>query len=298
MIQSLSLTQINSMESRLKIAIQKSGRLSEKSNELLEECGISYSVGSRSLLTSAENFPLDILLLRDDDIPQYVEDGVADIGILGENVVEEMAKDIQIVKRLGFAKCKLSLAVPKEIDYTDIHYFEGKRVATSYPVILQKYLGAKGVSVDIHQISGSVEIAPSIGLADAIFDIVSTGGTLQSNGLKEVEVLMRAEAVLVGNKHLNASQQAILEELLFRIDAVLGSKGKKYVLLNAPAQQLNRIIELLPGAKSPTITPLAVDGWVAVHAVMDENDFWKIVRPLKALGAEGILVIPIEKIIP
>jgi len=286
------------MENRLKIAIQKSGRLSEKSNELLEECGISYSTASRGLLTSAENFPIDILLLRDDDIPQYVADGVADIGILGENVVEEMAKNIEIVKRLGFAKCKLSLAIPKEIEYSGIHFFQGKKVATSYPVILQKYLGLQGIQVEIHEISGSVEIAPSIGLADAIFDIVSTGGTLQSNGLKEVEILMRSEAVLVGHKHLMDEKRSILDELLFRIDAVQGSRNKKYVLLNAPVAQLNAIIALLPGAKSPTITQLAVEGWVAVHVVMNESDFWEIIRPLKALGAEGVLVIPIEKIIP
>ncbi|MEM9887516.1 MAG: ATP phosphoribosyltransferase [Bacteroidota bacterium] len=282
---------------RLRIAIQKSGRLSEKTNSLLQECGIKYSTSKRTLMTSASTFPLDLLLLRDDDIPQYVEDGVAHIGILGENVVEESNKKVEIIKRLGFSRCRMSLAIPKNVEYNNIAFFEGKEIATSYPVILQKYLDKAKVQADIHEISGSVEIAPNIGLADGIFDIVSTGGTLRSNGLKEVEILMQSEAVLIGHTHLDAVHQAVLEDLLFRLDAVMNAKNKKYVMLNAPQAKVGEIIDLLPGVKSPTIMQLASDGWVAIHAVLKEEDYWKVVRPLKSLGAEDILVMPIERIV-
>ena len=284
-------------KNRLRIAIQKSGRLSEKTNGLLQECGIKYSTSKRTLMASATTFPLDLLLLRDDDIPQYVEDGVAHIGILGENVVEECNKEVKIIKRLGFSRCRMSLAIPKNVDYTGIGFFEGKEIATSYPVVLQKYLDQAKVKADIHEISGSVEIAPNIGLADGIFDIVSTGGTLRSNGLKEVEILMQSEAVLIGGSHLNESQQGILDDLLFRMDAVMSAKNKKYVLLNAPYAKVDEIIDLLPGVKSPTVMQLAAEGWVAIHAVLKEDDYWKVVRPLKELGAEDILVMPIERIV-
>lgn len=286
------------METRLKIAVQKSGRLSEKSTQLLADCGIRFSVNKRTLIASAKAFPLDILLLRDDDIPQYVEDGVAHIGIVGENVMAETNKKVGIAKRLGFSKCRMSLAIPKELDYKNISFFEGKNIATSYPHILQQHLDAKSISADIHKISGSVEIAPNIGLAEGIFDIVSTGGTLRSNGLKEVEVVMQSEAVLIANNALSKEEQEILDDLLFRINAVQGSKGKKYVLLNAPSNQLEAIKNLLPGVKSPTVMQLAEEGWVAVHAVMNEEEFWNIIQPLKTLGAEDILVMPIEKLIP
>ncbi|MEM6700386.1 MAG: ATP phosphoribosyltransferase [Bacteroidota bacterium] len=282
---------------RLRIAIQKLGRLSEKSNDLLQECGIKYSTNKRTLMASASTFPLDLLLLRDDDIPQYVEDGIAHIGILGENVVAEKEKEVEIIKRLGFSRCRMSLAIPKNIDYQGIQYFEGKEIATSYPVILQRYLDEAKVKASIHEISGSVEIAPNIGLADGIFDIVSTGGTLRSNGLKEVEILMQSEAVLVAHKNLGAKQKELLEELIFRMDAVMNAKNKKYILLNAPYAKVDEIIALLPGVKSPTVMQLAAEGWVAIHAVLTEMDFWNIVRPLKALGAEDILVMPIERII-
>ncbi|MEM1327145.1 MAG: ATP phosphoribosyltransferase [Bacteroidota bacterium] len=284
-------------ENRLRIAIQKSGRLSEQTNHLLQECGIKYSIGKRSLMSSSRTFPLDLLLLRDDDIPQYVEDGIAHIGILGENVVEEKADNVQIIKRLGFSKCRLSLAIPKRIDYPGIQYFDGKEIATSYPVILQKYLDKAGVKVDVHEISGSVEIAPNIGLADGIFDIVSTGGTLRSNGLKEVEVLMESEAVLIATNDLATPQQQLLDELLFRMDTVMHAKDKKYVMLNAPKAKLDQVIDLLPGVKSPTVMNLADDNWVAIHAVLSEADFWKAVQPLNELGATDILVSNIERMV-
>jgi ATP phosphoribosyltransferase len=284
-------------ENRLRIAIQKSGRLSEQTNNLLQECGIKYSIGKRSLMSSSHTFPLDLLLLRDDDIPQYVEDGIADIGILGENVVEEKADNVQTIKRLGFSKCRLSLAIPKSIDYPGIQFFQGKEIATSYPVILQKYLDEAGVQVAVHEISGSVEIAPNIGLADGIFDIVSTGGTLRSNGLKEVETLMKSEAVLIATEKLAAPQQQLLNELLFRIDTVMNAKDKKYVMLNAPTTKLEAVIDLLPGVKSPTVMPLADEKWVAIHAVLSEADFWKAVQPLNELGATDILVTNIERMV-
>ena len=281
----------------LRIAIQAKGRLYEETMLLLTEAGIKLESGKRLLLLPARNFPLEVLFLRDDDIPQSVADGVADIGIVGENEYAEKKKDVLLTKRLGFSKCRLSLAIPKELDYSDISWFEGKVIATSYPEILKDFLKEKKVNADIHVITGSVEIAPSIGLSDAIFDIVSSGSTLVTNHLKEVEVLMRSEALLISNPKLPADKLAILEELIFRFDAVQMAEDKKYVLMNVPAENIDKIIEVLPGMKSPTIMPLAKEGWNSLHAVIDEKRFWDIIGKLKALGAEGILVIPIEKMI-
>lgn len=281
----------------IRLAIQKSGRLSEGSLELLKDCGISVSNGNSRLKTQAGNFPMEILFLRDDDIPQYVQDGVADIGILGQNGIAEKKKDIEEVLPLGFSRCRLSLAVPKGVDYEGPHYFEGKNIATSYPVILQKFLDEKKIKACIHEISGSVEIAPGIGLAEGICDIVSSGSTLFSNGLKEVEVIFRSEAVLVAHKNLNAEKRKILEKLLFRINAVMRSKNNKYVLLNAPNEKLKDIVAVLPGMKSPTVLPLAVEGWSSVHSVIAEDQFWEVIDKLKAAGAEGILIVPIEKMV-
>ncbi len=282
---------------KLKIAIQKSGRLSEKSLELLNECGIKLSNGDRKLRTEAKNFPMEILFLRDDDIPQYVEQGVADIGILGENEVWEKEKDVSVIEKLGFGNCRLSLAIPKDEEYTGLDYFDGKRIATSYPRILSKFFGVKGINVKIEEISGSVEIATGIGLADGIFDIVSTGSTLLMNGLKEVEVLMKSEAVLIANKKLSPEKTELLEKLLFRIKAYKNGQGRKYILLNAPNEALPKIIELLPGMHSPSILPLADKGWSSVHSVINDDDFWEVIDELKMVGAEGILIIPIEKMI-
>ena len=281
----------------LRIAIQAKGRLYEETMLLLTEAGIKLESGKRLLLLPARNFPLEVLFLRDDDIPQSVADGVADIGIVGENEYAEKKKDVLLTKRLGFSKCRLSLAIPKELDYSDISWFEGKVIATSYPEILKDFLKEKKVNADIHVITGSVEIAPSIGLSDAIFDIVSSGSTLVTNHLKEVEVLMRSEALLISNPKLPADKLAILEELIFRFDAVQMAEDKKYVLMNVPAENIDKIIEVLPGMKSPTIMPLAKEGWNSLHVVIDEKRFWDIIGKLKALGAEGILVIPIEKMI-
>ena len=281
----------------LRIAVQAKGRLFEETMLLLSESGIKLDSGKRILLLPARNFPLEVLFLRDDDIPQTVADGVADIGIVGENEHAEKKKNVTLIKRLGFSKCRLSLAIPKEIVYTDITWFEGKIIATSYPEILKDFLKEKNVKADIHVITGSVEIAPSIGLSDGIFDIVSSGSTLITNHLKEVEVLMKSEALLIANPNLSAEKQAILDELLFRIDAVKLAEDKKYVLMNVPTQNIDKIIEVLPGMKSPTIMPLAKEGWNSLHAVIDEKRFWDIIGKLKALGAEGILVIPIEKMI-
>lgn len=283
--------------SKLKIAIQKSGRLSEKSLELLKECGIKFSNGDRKLKTEAKNFPIEILFLRDDDIPQYVEQGVADIGILGENEVWEKEKNIKVIEKLGFANCKLSLAIPKDEKYTGLSFFNNKKVATSYPKILQKFFKEKGISVEIEEIGGSVEIAPGIGLADAIFDIVSTGSTLLMNGLKEVEIVTLSEAVLIGNNNLSTDKLKILEKLLFRIKAVRNSSENKYILLNAPNESIPHIISVLPGMKSPTILPLAEKGWSSIHSVVKEDEFWDIIEQLKNLGAQGILVVPIEKMV-
>ena len=283
--------------SKLKIAIQKSGRLSEKSLELLKDCGIKISTSNRKLRTESPNFPIEVLFLRDDDIPQYVEQGVADIGILGENEVWEKDKDVAQIRQLGFAACKLCLAIPKDELYTDLNYFQDKKIATSYPKILQNYFDENNINVKIEEIGGSVEIAPSIGLANAIFDIVSTGSTLLTNGLKQVETVVESEAVLISNKNLNIEKQAILDRLLFRIESVKQSSENKYILLNAPNAKLNEIIALLPGMKSPTILPLAEEGWSSIHTVIKEDTFWDIIEQLKTLGAEGILVLEIEKMI-
>jgi ATP phosphoribosyltransferase len=282
---------------KLKIAIQKSGRLSEESLRLLKDCGINVNNGISKLKTEADNFPLEIFFLRDDDIPQYIEDGVADIGIVGENVVLEKNKEVKTIEKLGFGKCRLSLAFPKEKNYRSIKDLNGLRVATSYSTILNKYLKQQKVKAEIHEISGSVEIAPGIGLADAICDLVSTGSTLLSNGLKEVEVILRSEAVLIANKKLNKEKTELLNKLLFRIKALRSAKSNKYILLNAPNKKLDAICKILPGMKSPTILPLAEKGWSSVHSVVEENQFWEIIENLKLNGAQGILVVPIEKMI-
>ena len=283
--------------SKLKIAIQKSGRLSEKSLDLLKSCGIQLSNGDRKLKAESKNFPIEVLFLRDDDIPQYVEQGVADIGILGENEVWEKDKDVTTIKKLGFATCKLSLAIPKDEEYFGLEYFNNKKVATSYPKILSKFFTEKNISVEIEVIGGSVEIAPGIGLANAIFDIVSTGSTLLMNGLKEVEVVTSSTAVLIANRKLNKEKQQILDKLIFRIDAVRAADENKYILLNAPESAVNSISAILPGMKSPTILPLSEPGWVSIHSVVKEDEFWDVIDQLKILGAEGILVVPIEKMV-
>ena len=285
------------MSIRLKIALQKSGRLSDDSKQLLKECGINIRNGKNTLVAPSTNFPLDVLYLRDDDIPQYVEDGTADIGILGENVVYEYEREVDVVRRLGFAGCRLSLAIPKGVEYSDVQWFAGKKVATSYPNITRRFLEERGVSVDIHTISGSVEIAPNIGLADGICDIVSSGSTLFSNGLKEVEKILQSEAVMIRYRELGAEKAAILEKLLFRINAVLAAKNSKYIILNAPNEKVSAIAGLLPGMRSPTVVPLAQAGWSAMHSVIAEDAFWSVIDELRAAGAEGILVAPIEKMI-
>lgn len=281
----------------LRIAVQSKGRLYEDTIQLLQEAGIKLNNKKRTLLVPASNFPLEFLFLRDDDIPESVATGVADIGIVGENEYVEKGKGAEIVKRLGFSKCRLSLAIPKDEDYKDVKWFEGKKIATSYPVILQQFLDANKIKSAIHVINGSVEVAPSIGLADAIFDIVSSGGTLVSNRLKEVEVAMKSEALLIGAKDLSAEKKEILEELIFRIEAIQAAEGKKYLLMNAPQDKLDEIIAILPGMRSPTVTPLATEGWSSIQSVVEEKRFWEIISKLKALGAEGILVLPIEKMI-
>ena len=281
----------------LRIAVQAKGRLYDETMSFLEEADIKLSATKRTLLVQSSNFPLEVLFLRDDDIPQTIASGVADIGIVGENEYAEKKEDAEIVKRLGFSRCRLSLAIPKDIEYTGIQWFEGKKIATSYPVILSDYLQAQKVHADIHVITGSVEVSPGIGLADAIFDIVSSGSTLVSNRLKEVEVIMQSEALLIGNRHLCAEKQEILKELLFRMDAVKTAEDKKYVLMNAPKEKVEEIVSILPGMKSPTVMPLAQEGWCSVHTVLDEKRFWEIINKKKNLGAEGILVLPIEKMI-
>ncbi len=281
----------------LRIAVQSKGRLFEETMTLLQEADIKISPKKRILLEQASNFPIEVLFLRDDDIPQSVANGVADLGIVGENEYVERNEDAEIVRRLGFSKCRLSLAIPKDVDYPGLKWFEGRKVATSYPGILKQFMDKNGVKTDIHVITGSVEIAPGISLADAIFDIVSSGSTLVSNSLKEVEVVMKSEALLIGNKNLSEEKKAILEELLFRIEAVKAAEDKKYVLMNAPTDKLKEIIDVLPGMKSPTIMPLAQEGWSSVHTVLDQKCFWDIIGKLKSLGAEGILVLPIEKMI-
>ena len=281
---------------KLKIAIQKSGRLHEDSMRLLKECGIDISNGGNKLKAAAANFPLEVYFLRDDDIPQYVEDAVADAGIVGENVVYEKQKEVEIMEQLGFGKCRLSIAVGRNEVY-EKNSLHNKKIATSYPVILQKYLDENKLHAEIHEIRGSVEIAPGIGLADAICDLVSSGSTLMTNGLKEAETILHSQAILVRNKQLDPEKQKLLERLLFRIRAVKKAKNNKYILLNAPDKKLKEIIALLPGMKSPTVLPLAQEGWSSVHSVIDENDFWDIIEQLRDAGAQGILVLPIEKMI-
>ena len=281
----------------LRIAVQAKGRLFEETMALLEESDIKLSTTKRTLLVQSSNFPVEVLFLRDDDIPQSVATGVADLGIVGENEFVERQEDAEIIKRLGFSKCRLSLAMPKDIEYPGLSWFNGKKIATSYPGILDAFMKSNGVKAEVHVITGSVEVAPGIGLADAIFDIVSSGSTLVSNRLKEVEVVMRSEALLIGNKNMSKEKKEILDELLFRMDAVKTAEDKKYVLMNAPKDKLEDIIAVLPGMKSPTVMPLAQDGWCSVHTVHDETRFWEIIGKLKALGAEGILVLPIEKMI-
>lgn len=283
--------------SKLKIAIQKNGRLSQKSVALLEECGLKFPSGGGKLITECTNFPVEILFLRDDDIPQYVEQNVAHIGIIGENVFFESQKAISVVEKLNFSACRLSLAVPKDTDYDGLNFFSGKRVATSYPNILQNYFNENGVDATIEVITGSVEIAPGIGLADGICDIVSSGSTLLSNGLKEVETVMKSQAVMVSNQDLDEEVQQILSKLLFRIRSVQKAKESKYILLNAHNSQLKKIIAILPGMNSPTILPLAKEGWSSLHSVISEEKFWDVIDELKKAGAEGILVVPIEKMI-
>lgn len=281
----------------LRIAVQSKGRLYEETMKLLEETGIKLDKAKRVLLLSAKDFPVEVLFLRDDDIPESVANGVADVGIVGENEYVEKGAKARLVKRLGFSKCRLSLAIPKDEDYGSVAWFNGKTIATSYPEILKNYLAQRGVRADLHVITGSVEIAPGIGLADAIFDIVSSGSTLVSNQLKEVEVVMKSEALLIAHPSLSSEKQSILNELLFRFEAIQQAEGKKYVLLNAPKDKVNEIIEVLPGMKSPTVTPLANGEWVSVQSVIAEKHFWEIIGKLKSLGAEGILVLPIEKMI-
>jgi len=285
------------MENKIKIAIQTKGRLNEDSMALINEAGITLSLGKRTLVSEAKNFPMDALFLRDDDIPQTVADGVADIGVVGENEMAEKGENVVIAKRLGFSKCRLSLAIPKSLDYPGLSFFNGKKIATSYPVILKKFLNENNIEAEIHVISGSVEIAPGIGLADAIFDIVSSGSTLVSNRLKEVEVVMKSEAVLIANPNLSENKKAILDELIFRIESVQRAEGKKYILLNIPNEKVADVTRLLPGMKAPTLVPLAKEGWSSMHSVIDEDDFWEVIGKLKKAGAEGILVIPIEKMI-
>lgn len=281
----------------LRIAVQAKGRLFEETMALMDEAGIKLTAGKRSLLIPSRSFPVELLFLRDDDIPQAVADGVTDVGIVGENEYKEKKQNAEIIKKLGFSKCRLSLAIPKEEEYKSLNWFAGKKIATSYPEILKDFLKKNAIKADIHVISGSVEIAPGIGLADAIFDIVSSGSTLVGNHLKEVEVVMQSEAVLIGHSKLNKEKKKILDELIFRIEAVQAAENKKYILLNAPNEKLNEIFSLLPGMKSPTVLPLAEEGWSSIHSVIEEKKFWEIIGKLKSLGAEGILIIPIEKMI-
>ena len=283
--------------SKLKIAIQKSGRLNEDSLKLLKACGIDINNGGDQLKVVVDNFPLEILYLRNSDIPQYLEDGTADIAIVGENLLIEKQKQVEIVERLGFSKCRVSLAVPKEVENNDLSYFNGKKIATSYPFTLQQYLNKNNITANIHTISGSVEIAPNIGLADGICDIVSSGSTLFKNGLRETQVILKSEAVLVKSLNLTTDQEAILEKLVFRIKAVLRAKNSKYILLNVPNEKIAAVTDILPVLKSPTILPLAEKGWSSLHSVIDENQFWEVIDELKAAGAEDILIVPIDKMV-
>lgn len=281
----------------LRIAVQSKGRLFDDTMNLLAEADIKVSASKRTLLVQSSNFPLEVLYLRDDDIPQSVASGVADIGVVGENEFVERGEDADIISRLGFSKCRLSLAIPKEIDYPGLEWFNGKKIATSYPGILRHFMEKHGINTEIHVITGSVEISPGIGLADGIFDIVSSGSTLVSNNLREVEIVMQSEALLIGNKNLDDEKKATLQEMLFRFEAVRSAEDKKYVRMNAPKARLQEIIDVLPGLKSPTIIPLADDDWCSVHTVLDQKRFWEIIGKLKEMGAQGILVTPIEKMI-
>lgn len=281
----------------LRIAIQKSGRLSEDSLKLIKDCGIAIDNGNDQLKVNARNFPLEIFFLRNSDIPQYVQDGIADVAIVGENLLIEKPHDVKVIRHLGFSRCKLSLAIPKSENYTGLSYFNNKKIATSYPNTLQQFLDKNGLKAELHEISGSVEIAPNIGLADAICDLVSTGSTLFKNGLKEVETVLKSEAVIISGKQISAEAKAVLEKLLFRANAVLSARNNKYVLLNAPNEKIETIIQLLPGVNSPTIMPLAREGWSSLHSVINENDFWDVIDKLRDAGAQGILIIPIEKMI-
>lgn len=283
---------------RLRIAVQKSGRLHDSSIELLRDCGLILQNGKDQLKTSVQNFPVDLLFLRDDDIPQYVADRVVDAGIIGENVFLEQESPSRIIRKLDFAKCRLSIAIPRHEDYQGTNWLHGKNIATSYPVITSNFLKKKGIKASLHEISGSVEIAPGIGLADAICDLVSTGSTLLSNGLKEAETVLLSEAILVCNPDLNTEKTELLDKLLFRIDAVKSAKNKKYILMNIPTSSISNITKIIPGMNSPTIMSLSRSGWSSLHAVVDENDFWEKIDVLKDNGAEGILVLPIEKMIP
>lgn len=282
---------------KLKIAIQKSGRLSEDSIALLKQCGMSFSGAGNKLIAAVSNFPMEILFLRDDDIPQYVQDGVADIGIVGENILLETNKKVNTTESLGFGKCRLALAVPRGEEYENISYFNGKKIATSYPRILKSYLDQNKIAATIEEISGSVEIAPGIGLANGVFDIVSSGSTLLMNGLKEVESVLQSQAVLISNKDLDTVKQNLLNQLLFRIRAVNNAKNFKYILLNIPTAKIEAVKNVIPGMKSPTILPLAMEGWSSLHSVISEEDFWSVIDQLKTIGAEGILVVPIEKMV-
>jgi len=283
--------------SKLKIAIQKSGRLNEESLNLLKSCGIKIDNGRDQLKVPATNFPMEVFFLRNSDIPQYLEDGIVDIAIVGENLLIEQEKEIAIVAELGFSKCRVSLAVPKESEATGISFFQGKRIATSYPNTVQKYLKQSGIDAEIHKISGSVEIAPNIGLADGICDIVSTGSTLFKNGLKEIEVLFRSQAVLASSPKITSQKQALLNQFIFRIDAVLRAKNYRYVLMNVPDNKIGEVSAILPVLKSPTVMPLAETGWSSLHSVIDEDRFWEVIDSLKNAGAEGILIIPIDKMV-
>lgn len=285
------------METKLRIALQKKGRLHDDSMQLMKEAGIKFDLGSGRLVATANGFPIEVLFLRDDDIPQTVADGVADIGVIGENEYAEKGFELTIAKRLGFSKCRLSLAIPKAETYTNLSWFNNKKIATSYPKILRKFFNEQKIKADIHEIAGSVEIAPGIGLADAIFDIVSSGSTLVANSLKEVEVVMKSEALLVADKNMSTAKKALLDQLLFRFNAVQASNSNKYILLNAPTNKIPEIVKILPGMKSPTVLPLAQEGWSSIHSVIKEDQFWEVIGKLKENGAEGILVIPIEKMI-
>jgi len=283
--------------SKLKIAIQKSGRLNESSLKLLKDCGISISNGKDQLKVTVPNFPLEILYLRNSDIPQYLEDGVIDLAIVGENLLIEKQKNVQIIEKLGFSKCRVSLAIPKDEADESLNYFQNKKIATSYPNTLKAFLSKEGIKADVHEISGSVEIAPNIGLADGICDIVSTGSTIFKNGLKETQIILKSEAVLAGSKKLSAEKQAIADQLLFRMKTVLRAKKSKYILMNVPNSKIEEVSKILPVLKSPTVLPLAEEGWSSVHSVIEEDQFWSVIDELKKVGAEGILIIPIDKMV-